>query len=133
MSIALVLPVILSSDTLFSFCPQSFPASGTFPTSQLFTSMTKILEFHIQHQSFQVFRVDFPKIDCFYLLVVQGILRRFLQHHSSKASILQCPAFFTVQVSQLSMTPGKTIALTLWTFVGKEMSLLFNALSRFVI
>ena len=73
------------------------------------------------------------KIDCFYLLAVQGTLRRFLQHHSSKASILQCPAFFTVQVSHLSMTTGKTIALTLWTFVGKVMSLLFNTLSRFVI
>ena len=67
------------------------------------------------------------------LLAVQGTLKSLLQHHSSKASILQCSAFFTVQLSHPYMTTGKTIALTRWTFVGKVMSLLFNMLSRLVI
>ena len=69
----------------------------------------------------------------FDLLAVQGILKSLLQHHSSKASILQHSAFFMVQISHPYMTTGKTIALTIWTFVGKIMSLLFNTLSRFVI
>ena len=66
-------------------------------------------------------------------LAVQGTLKSLLQHHSSKASILQRSAFFTVQLSHPYMTTGKTIALTRWTFVGKVMSLLFNMLSRLVI
>ena len=67
------------------------------------------------------------------LLVVQGTLKSLLQHHSSKASILWCSAFYTVQLSHPYMTTGKTIALTRQTFVGKVMSLLFNMLSRLVI
>ena len=67
------------------------------------------------------------------LLAVQGTLKSLLQHHSSKASILQCSASFTVQLSHPYMTTGKTIALTRWTFVGKVMSLLFNMLSRLVV
>ena len=66
------------------------------------------------------------------LLAVQGILKNLLQHHSSKASIHQCSAFFIVQLSQPYMTTGKSIALTRWTFVGKVTSLLFNMLSRLV-
>ena len=66
------------------------------------------------------------------LLAVQGILKSLLQHHSSKASILQCSTFFIVQLSHPYMTTGKTIALTRWTFVGKVMSLLFNMLSELV-
>ena len=73
------------------------------------------------------------RIDWFDLLAVQGILTGLIQHHSSKASILQCSAFFMVQLSHPYMTTGKTIALTRWTFVGKVMSLLFNMLSRLVI
>ena len=73
------------------------------------------------------------RIDWLDLLAVQGTLRSLLQHHSSKASILQCSAFFMVQLSHPYMTTGKTMALTRWTFVGKVMSLLFNTLSRFVI
>ena len=68
-----------------------------------------------------------------YPLAVQGTLKNLLQHHSSKASILQCSAFFMVQLLYPYMTTGKTIALTRWIFVGKVMSLLFNMLSRFVI
>ena len=67
------------------------------------------------------------------LLAVQGTLKSFLQHHSSKASILRCSAFFTVQLSHPYMTTGKTIALTRRTFVGKVKSLLFNVLSSLVI
>ena len=67
------------------------------------------------------------------LLVVQGTPKSLLQHHSSKASVLWCSAFFIVQLSHPYMTSGKTIALTRWTFVGKVMSLLFNMLSRLVI
>ena len=67
------------------------------------------------------------------LLVVQGTLKSLLQHHSSKASILQHSAFFIVQLSHPYMTTGKTIALTRWTFVGKVISLLLNMLSRLVI
>src|SRR5574337_809297 len=67
------------------------------------------------------------------LLAVQGTLKNLLQHHSSKASILWCSALFMVQLSHPYTTPGKTIALTRWTFVDKVMSLLFNMLSRLVI
>ena len=67
------------------------------------------------------------------LLAVQGTLKSLLQHRNSKASILRCSAFFTVQLSYPYMTTGKTIALTGWTFVDKVMSLLFNMLSRLVI
>ena len=69
------------------------------------------------------------RMDWLDLLAVQGTLKSLLQHHSSKASIRQCSAFFTVQLSQPFMTTGKTIALTRWTFVGKVMSLLLNMLS----
>ena len=72
-------------------------------------------------------------MDWFDLLAVQGTFKSLLQHHSSKASILQCSAFFIVQLSHLYMTTGKAIALTRWTFVGEVMSLLFNMLSRLVI
>ena len=67
------------------------------------------------------------------LLAVQGTLKSLCQHHSSKASVLWCSAFFMVQLSHSYMTTGKTIALTRWTFVSKVMSLLFNMLSRLVI
>ena len=81
-----------------------------------------------EHQGLIFFRMDW--LD---LLAVQGTLKSLLQHHRSKASILQRSAFFTVQLSHPYMTAGKTIALTRWTFVGKAMSLLFNMLSRLVI
>ena len=74
-----------------------------------------------EHPGLISFRMDW--LD---LLAVQGTLKSLLQHHSSKASILQRSAFFTVQLSHPYMTTGKTIALTRWTFVGKAMSLLFN-------
>ena len=81
-----------------------------------------------EHPGLISFRMDW--LD---LLAVQGTLKSLLQHHSSKASILQCSAFFIVQLSYPYTTTGKTIALTRQTFVGKVMSLLFNMLSRLVI
>ena len=73
------------------------------------------------------------RIHWFDILTVQGTLKSLLQHHSLKASILQCSAFFRVQLSCLYMTTEKTIALNIWTFACKVISLLFNMLSRFVI
>ena len=81
-----------------------------------------------EHSGLISFRMDW--LD---LLAVQGTLKSLLQHHSSKASILWCSAFFIVQLSHPYMTTGKTMALKRWSFVGKVMSLLFNMLSRFVI
>ena len=81
-----------------------------------------------EHPGLISFRMDW--LD---LIVVQGTLKSLLQHHSSKASILQCSAFFKVQLSHPCMTTGKTIALTRLTFIEKGMSLLFNILSRLVI
>ena len=81
-----------------------------------------------EHPGLVSFRMDW--LD---LLVVQGTLKSLLQHHSSKASILRCSAFLTVQFSHPYITTGKTTALTRWTFVGKVMSLLFNMVSRLVI
>ena len=81
-----------------------------------------------EHSGLISFRMDW--LD---LLAVQGTLKHLLQHHSSKALIFLCSAFFIVQLSYPYMTTGKTIALTRWTFVGKVMSLLFNMLSRSVI
>ena len=81
-----------------------------------------------EHPGLISFRMDWSD-----LLAVQGTLKSLLQHHSSKASILQRSAFFTVQLSHPYMTTGKTIALTRWTLLGKIMSLLLNMLSMFVI
>ena len=88
--------------------------------------VAKVLEFQLQHQSFQwTSRADSFRMDWLDLLAVQGTLKSLLQHHSSKASILWNFAFFTVQLSHPYMTTGKTIALTRQTFVHKGMSLLF--------
>ena len=104
--------------------------------------VAKVLEFQLQHQLQYSTDVEYSneysglisfRIDRFDLLAVQGTLKNLLQHHSSKASILQCSAYFTVQFSHPYMTTGKTIALTRWNFVGKVMSLPFNMLSSLVI
>ena len=126
-------PAISSSVIPFS-CPQSLPASESFPMRQLFAwggqskGVSALVSFLPKNtQGWTLFRIDW--LD---LLAVQGTLKSLLQHHSSKTSILWCSAFFTVQLSRSYMTIGKTIALTRRTFVGKAMSLLFNTLSRFV-
>ena len=127
-------PTISSSVIPFSSCLQSFPASGSFQMSVLHIRWPKYWSFSFsispcnEHSGLISFRIDW-----FDILSVQGTLKSLLQLHSSKASVLQCSAFFTVQLSYPYMTTGKTIALTRWTFVGKVMSLLFNMLSRLVI
>ena len=117
-------PIISSSVIPFSSCLQSFLASGSFPVSQFFTSggqtigvsaSASILPMNIQSGLIS-FRVDW-----FDLLVVQGTLKSLLQHHSSKASILWCSAFSTVQLSHPYMTTGKTIALTRQTFCWQNI------------
>ena len=121
-------PAISFCDPLFSFCPQSFPASGTFPMSHLFTSdgcEYWNFSFGISPSS-EYSGLIFLKTDWLDLLAVQRTFRSLFQHHSLKASILWHSAFFTDQPSQPYVTTGKTIALTIQTFVGRVMSLLFS-------
>ena len=118
-------PTISSSVVCFSSCPQSFAASGfqwVSPSHQV----AKVLEFsfNISPSSEHPVLISF-RMDWLDLLAVQGTLKSLLQYHSSETSILQCSAFFTVQLSHPYMTTGKTIALTRETFVGNVMSLLF--------
>ena len=114
--------------------PSIFPSIGVFSNeSALHIRWPKYWSFSLgispsnEHPEL-IFRMDW--LD---LLAVQGTLKSLLQHHGSKVSILQCSAFFTIQLSHPYMTTGKTIALTRCTFVGKVMSLLFNMLSGLVI
>ena len=112
---------------------QSFVASASFPESILCIRWPKYWSFSFSiSPSNEYSQLISFRIDWLDLLAVQGT-KSLLQHHSIKASILWRSAFFTVQLSHPYMTTGKTIALTRWTFVGKEMSLLFNMLSRLVI
>ena len=121
---------ISSSVLPSSSCPQYFPASESFPMSQLFTWGGQNIGFSFsispsnEHPGLISFRMDWLDF-----LAAQETLKSLLQHHSSKTSILRRSAFFTVQLSHPYMTTGKTIALTRWTFVGKVMSLLLNMLS----
>ena len=122
-------------------CPPLLLLPSTFPSTRVFSS-----ESALQIRSPKYWSYSFS-ISCsneysglisfrtgwFDLLAVQGTLKNLLQHHSLKASILRCSAFFMVHVSHPYMTTGKTIALTRWTFVDKVMSLIFNMLSRLVI
>ena len=127
-------PTISSSVIPFSFCLQPFPASGSFLMSVLRIKWPKYWNFSFSISPSNEYSglISF-KIDWLDLLAVQGTSKSLLQHHSSKASVLQCSALFMVQLSHPYMITGKTIALTRWTFVGKVMSLLFNMLSRLVI
>ena len=120
---------VASSATPFSTCPQSFPASGSFPVGQVSQQVSNVLEF--QHQSFQrMFSINN------WLVWSPCCLRdsqESSQHHNSKASMLWHWAFFMNQLSHSYVSTGNTIALTIRTFVGKVMSLLLYMLSRFVI
>ena len=119
----------------FSSHLQSLPGSGSFPRSQFFASGGQsigVFSFSI-HPSNEYSGLTSFRIHWLDLLAVQGTLTSLLQHHSSKASILQCSAFFIVQLSHPHMTTGETVALTRWNFVDKVMSLLFNMLSKLVI
>ena len=124
-------PAISSSVVLFSSCPKSLPASVFSNEWTLHLKWPKYwnFTFSISPSNEHPGQISF-RIDWLDLLAVQVTLKSFLQHHSSKASILQRSAFFKVQLSHLYMTTGKTIALTRQTFVDKVMSLLFNMLSR---
>jgi len=128
-------PTISSSVIPFSSCFQSFPASGSFPVSQLFISCgqsTWRFSFSISPSNEYSGLISY-RIDWLDLLAVQGTLKSLLQHHTLKATILWCSGFFMVQLSYPFMATGKSIALTRWTIVDTMMSLLFNMLSRFVI
>ena len=92
------------------------------------------MEIQLRHQSFNEYSGSISfRFDWFDLLAVQGPLQSLLQHRNLKASVLQCSSFFMVQLSHPYVTTGKSTVLTIWTFVGKVMSLLFNMLSRFVL
>ena len=114
--------------------PNPSQHQGLFQWVSSLHKVAKVLEFQLQHQSFQwIFRTVSFRMDWLDLLAVQGTLKSLLQHHNSKESILQPSIFFTVQLSHPYMTTGETIALTRWTLVGKVMSLLLNMLFRLVI
>ena len=136
MSIESVMP----SNHLILCCPLLL-LPPIFPTIRVFSNVSVL---HIRWPKYWSFSYSISpsnehpelisfRMDWLDLLAVQGTLKNLLQHHSSKASILQCSAFFIVQLSHPYMTTGKTIALTRWAFAGKVMSLLFKMLSRSVI
>ena len=110
---------ISSSLIPFSFCPQSFPTSGSFPVSQLFTSGGQSNGNFNTNSSNEYSGLISFRIEWFDLLAVQGTLKSLLQHHSSKARIFRCLAFLMVWLSYPYMTTGKTIASTRWTFVSR--------------
>ena len=135
-SVKLVMP----SNLLILYRPLLLLPS-IFPSIRVFSNESVL---HIRWPEYQSFSFNISpsnehpglisfRMDWLDLLAVQGTLKGLFQHHSSKASILQCSAFFMVQLSHLYMTTGKAIALTRRTFVGKVMSLLFNMPSRFFI
>ena len=127
-------PTISSSVVPFSSHLQSFPASGSFLMSQFFASGGQSIGVPASASVLPMTIQDwFPLGWTGWISLLSKGHKSLLQHHSSKASILWCSAFFTVQLSHPYMTTGKTIALTRWTFVGKVMPLLFNMLSRLVI
>ena len=136
MSIELVMP----SNHLI-LCRPLLLLPSIFPSIRVFSNESARHIRWLKYRSF-IFNISpsnehqgliFFRMDRLALLAVQGTLKSLLQHHSSKASILWCSAFFIVKLSHAYMTTGKTIVLTRWTFVGKVMSLLFNMLSTLVI
>ena len=132
MSIELVMP-----PNHLILCPPLLLLLSIFPSIRVFSNESVLcirwpeywsFSFNISPSNEYSGLISF-RMDWLDLFPVQGILKSLLQHHSSKASILWCSAFFIVQLSHPYMTTGKTIALTRWTFIGKVMSLLFNMLS----
>ena len=131
---------VMPSNNLIFCCPLLLLPS-IFPSIKIFSNESVL---HIRWPKYWSFSFSispyneysgliFFRMDSFDLLEVQGTLKSLLQHHSLKTSILQHPAFFMVQISHPYMTTGKSIALTIQTFVSKVLSILFNTLSRFVI
>ena len=128
-------PTISSSVVLLFLPPSILPSTRVFSDESVLASGGQSIgsfSFSISPSNEYSGLISFRR-DWLDLLAVQGILKSLLQYHSSKVSVLQCSAFFVVQLSHPYMTTGKTIALTRWTFVGKIMSLLFNMLSQLVI
>ena len=130
---------VILSNHLILCLPLLLPPS-VFPSIRVFSNESALRIRWPKYWSFS-FNIspsnEYPRLisfrmDWLDLLAVQGTLKSLLQHHSSKASVLQCSAFFTVRLSHPYLTTRKTIALTRWTFVGKVMSLLFNMKSRLV-
>ena len=134
--------VLWISDAIQPSCPRSFPFPPAFNLSQHQSRFNESalpirwpkywsFNFSISPSNEYSGLISF-RINWLDLLAVQGTLKSLLQHHNSKASILQCSIFLMDQLSILYVTTGKTIALTRWTFTGKVISLIFNTLSRFV-
>ena len=130
----------MPSNYLILYCPLLLPPS-IFPNITVFSNESVLCIRWPKYWSFS-FNISLSneyselislRIDWLDLLTVQGTLKSLLQHHSSKASILQCSPFFIVQISHPYITTRKTTALTRWTFIGKVMSLLYNMLSRLII
>ena len=122
-------------------CHPLLPPPSIFPSIRVFSNESALrirwpkycsFSFSISPSTEYLGLISF-RMDWLDLLAVKGTLKNLLQHHTSKASVLWCLAFFIVQLSHSYMTTGKTIALTRWTSVGKVMSLLFNMLSRLII
>ena len=140
MSLSTLWELVMLSNHLILCCPllllpSIFPRSRVFPKElALCINWSKFQRFNLSISPSNEYSglVSF-RIDWFDLHAVQGTLKSLLQHHSSKASILQCLAFFMDQLSYHHMTTGKTIALTIQTLIDKVMSLLFNMLSGFAI
>ena len=128
-------PTISSSVIPFSCCPQTFPASGSFQMSQLFASGGQSIGVSASTSVLPMNSQDWYPLRWtgWTSLQSKDSQESLLQHHSLKASVLLCSAFFTVQLSHHYLTTGKIIALTRWTFANKVMSLLFNMLYRLVI
>ena len=140
------LPKLISTESVMPsnhliFCYPLLLLPSIFPSIKIFSNESVL---HIRWPKYWSFSFSispyneysgliFFRMDSFDLLEVQGTLKSLLQHHSLKTSILQHPAFFMVQISHPYMTTGKSIALTIQTFVSKVLSILFNTLSRFVI
>ena len=127
----------MPSNQLILCRPLLLPPS-VFPSIRVFSNELALPISWLKYWSFSISTsnqysglISF-RIDWFHLLAVQGTLKSLLQHHTLKASILWCSAFFMVQLSHPYMTTGKTIALTIETFFGKVMSLLFSTLSRYI-
>ena len=143
-TISLSLLKLMSTESMMSsnhliLCHPIFLLPSVFPRIRVFSTESAMCIRRPKYWSFSFSPfneysglISFRN-DWFDLLAVQGTLKSLLQHNSSKVSILQCSAFFMVQLSHPYMTTGKTIALTIWTLVSKVMSLLFNTLSRLVI
>ena len=134
MSIESVMPSTISSSVPFSSCLQSFPASGSFPVGQHFASGGQSIRISASASVLQInIHGWFPLGLTGLIYLLSKGLSRIFSSTTVRKRLLQHSAFFMVQLSHPYMTTGKTIALTIWTFVGKVMFLLFNKLSRFVI